>query len=177
MPTRASSYDNPAATLRRTTNGFITLAVFSARVIAFHPFRFGPDYSLSAQEVFTGLSTFFVTGQRSRKYLLSQFRIASGSGRPNRNPEKSEMFCGKILEEIRFLLPLHSQWETIRSCGNSSVGRAQPCQGWGREFESRFPLSESATYRNGVADFLFAYSDKTRLKQPFQGAASPLPLH
>ena len=24
--------------------------------------------------------------------------------------------------------------------GNSSVGRAQPCQGWGREFESRFPL-------------------------------------
>ena len=27
-----------------------------------------------------------------------------------------------------------------RFCGNSSVGRAQPCQGWGREFESRFPL-------------------------------------
>ena len=26
------------------------------------------------------------------------------------------------------------------TCGNSSVGRAQPCQGWGREFESRFPL-------------------------------------
>ena len=26
-------------------------------------------------------------------------------------------------------------------CGNSSVGRAQPCQGWGREFEPRFPLS------------------------------------
>src|SRR5690606_9277335 len=24
--------------------------------------------------------------------------------------------------------------------GNSSVGRAQPCQSWGREFESRFPL-------------------------------------
>ena len=28
-------------------------------------------------------------------------------------------------------------------CGNSSVGRAQPCQGWGREFESRFPLRAS----------------------------------
>ncbi len=27
-----------------------------------------------------------------------------------------------------------------RPSGNSSVGRAQPCQGWGREFESRFPL-------------------------------------
>ena len=26
--------------------------------------------------------------------------------------------------------------------GNSSVGRAQPCQGWGREFESRFPLQK-----------------------------------
>ena len=32
-------------------------------------------------------------------------------------------------------------------CGNSSVGRAQPCQGWGREFESRFPLRER---ENGV---------------------------
>jgi hypothetical protein len=31
---------------------------------------------------------------------------------------------------------------SIRStkCGNSSVGRARPCQGRGREFESRFPL-------------------------------------
>ena len=28
----------------------------------------------------------------------------------------------------------------LRRSGNSSVGRAQPCQGWGREFESRFPL-------------------------------------
>ena len=26
------------------------------------------------------------------------------------------------------------------TCGNSSVGRARPCQGRGREFESRFPL-------------------------------------
>src|SRR5213078_1067292 len=28
----------------------------------------------------------------------------------------------------------------VLGCGNSSVGRAQPCQGWGRGFESRFPL-------------------------------------
>ena len=27
------------------------------------------------------------------------------------------------------------------NCGNSSVGRAQPCQGWGRGSESRFPLN------------------------------------
>ena len=31
-------------------------------------------------------------------------------------------------------------YNTLLFCGNSSVGRAQPCQGWGREFESRFPL-------------------------------------
>ena len=30
-----------------------------------------------------------------------------------------------------------------KSGGNSSVGRAQPCQGWGREIESRFPLKEN----------------------------------
>ena len=28
----------------------------------------------------------------------------------------------------------------VFDCGNSSVGRASPCQGGGREFESRFPL-------------------------------------
>ncbi len=32
-------------------------------------------------------------------------------------------------------------------CGNSSVGRAQPCQGWGREFESRFPLQAKKPQR------------------------------
>ena len=44
-------------------------------------------------------------------------------------------------------------------CGNSSVGRAQPCQGWGREFESRFPLnitnfSFSTCSRGGMVDAL-----------------------
>src|SRR5690349_9327413 len=34
---------------------------------------------------------------------------------------------------------------SARSCGNSSVGRAQPCQGWGRGFESRFPLWNART--------------------------------
>jgi hypothetical protein len=29
------------------------------------------------------------------------------------------------------------------SGGNSSVGRAQPCQGWGRGFKSRFPLNKA----------------------------------
>ena len=30
----------------------------------------------------------------------------------------------------------------VLKCGNSSVGRARPCQGRGREFESRFPLKK-----------------------------------
>ena len=36
------------------------------------------------------------------------------------------------------------------SCGNSSVGRAQPCQGWGREFESRFPLSDESSLSDWI---------------------------
>ena len=35
-----------------------------------------------------------------------------------------------------------------RNRGNSSVGRAQPCQGWGREFESRFPLIASRIFHD-----------------------------
>jgi hypothetical protein len=35
---------------------------------------------------------------------------------------------------------------TEPNCGNSSVGRARPCQGRGREFESRFPLHSKITY-------------------------------
>src|SRR5659263_121135 len=31
-------------------------------------------------------------------------------------------------------------------CGNSSVGRARPCQGRGRESESRFPLRLKQTF-------------------------------
>ena len=33
-------------------------------------------------------------------------------------------------------------------CGNSSVGRARPCQGRGREFESRFPLHKEKLITN-----------------------------
>ena len=49
---------------------------------------------------------------------------------------------------LAFQKEAHALLETI--CGNSSVGRAQPCQGWGREFESRFPLNFSLPrWRNG----------------------------
>ena len=42
-------------------------------------------------------------------------------------------------------------------CGNSSVGRAQPCQGWGREFEPRFPLTSRKAVEeiSSIAFFLF----------------------
>ena len=32
----------------------------------------------------------------------------------------------------------------LKRSGNSSAGRARPCQGRGREFESRFPLQIQA---------------------------------
>ena len=40
-------------------------------------------------------------------------------------------------------------------CGNSSVGRAQPCQGWGREFESRFPLFVKSAGTKSSCRFAF----------------------
>ncbi len=55
------------------------------------------------------------------------------------------------IQEVRGSIPLTSMasgggLERLFVRGNSSVGRAQPCQGWGRGFESRFPLS---SYREG----------------------------
>ena len=56
----------------------------------------------------------------------------------------------KSLPVPKKALPLHPQsrempFEKIgfrrNTSGNSSVGRAQPCQGWGRGSESRFPLN------------------------------------
>ena len=46
------------------------------------------------------------------------------------------------VNRLRIQVLTHSfpclKWRFL--CGNSSVGRARPCQGRGREFESRFPL-------------------------------------
>ena len=54
-------------------------------------------------------------------------------------------------------------------CGNSSVGRAQPCQGWGREFESRFPLKIKSNSFGLL--FSFCMVTKIRPKRP----QTPLP--
>ena len=49
------------------------------------------------------------------------------------------------LKKIIFILEnsfIFANFFTKKSliCESSSVGRAQPCQGWGREFESRLSL-------------------------------------
>ena len=54
-----------------------------------------------------------------------------------------EKFLQKSLEVIKKCLPLQSQTKRMgHKRGSSSVGRAQPCQGWGREFEPRLPLQK-----------------------------------
>ena len=47
---------------------------------------------------------------------------------------QSKGWLGRYSQTSRFC------YDSQLRCGNSSVGRARPCQGRGREFESRFPL-------------------------------------
>ena len=55
----------------------------------------------------------------------------------------------------------------LKLCGNSSVGRAQPCQGWGREFEPRFPLHKP---QSNSGAFLFSDSvGKFPIHTPLNG--------
>ena len=53
-----------------------------------------------------------------------------------------------LLSQVRRAVGLH-----ITKCGNSSVGRARPCQGRGREFKSRFPLFNQTVVR--LSDFVY----------------------
>ena len=50
--------------------------------------------------------------------------------------EKSCTFAAQFASGI-----LEIEYRFVKRSGNSSVGRARPCQGRGREFESRFPLN------------------------------------
>ena len=59
----------------------------------------------------------------------------------------------KNLQVIKKYLPLQSQTKRTGTCRSSSVGRAQPCQGWGREFEPRLLLQKKQVSSN--ADFRF----------------------
>ena len=51
-------------------------------------------------------------------------------------------------------------------CGHGSVGRAQPCQGWGRGFEPRCPLQNSQPRLCGA--FSFIDLEIVRLEESFK---------
>lgn len=53
------------------------------------------------------------------------------------------------------------------SSGNSSVGRARPCQGRGRGFESRFPLNKKIQPREWLFCLLSLYFNIFPIGMPF----------
>ena len=59
---------------------------------------------------------------------------------------------------------------TNNKCGNSSVGRARPCQGRGREFEPRFPLQTNGVLAKrlctGLQIHVARFDSGTRLHNP-----------
>ena len=126
-------------------------------------------YNSSGLTVWTEFDVAFANPLISLSYSFCKSPDAYKSSSDNLCSAASYHFFKKImaftLEIWEKVVPLHSQnrnkgslaqlnrafdygskgyrFESYRShffCGNSSVGRAQPCQGWGREFESRFPL-------------------------------------
>jgi hypothetical protein len=52
------------------------------------------------------------------------------------------------------------------ACGRGSVGRASPCQGEGRGFESRRPLDSTTFARGGLGIGVYASFPCERLGQP-----------
>ena len=77
---------------------------------------------------------------KKKQYLCTRFREMRGEILKN-----AEVLC-KLSESM--LLQLNEAKALDFSGGkggNSSVGRARPCQGRGREFESRFPLKGKKT--------------------------------
>ena len=76
----------------------------------------------------------------SHPYVLSEPPL---SFRAERSEVEESKKIAKIFGDSDFCrifaVPFHEN-ESLKYCGNSSVGRARPCQGRGREFESRFPL-------------------------------------
>ena len=51
----------------------------------------------------------------------------------------------------------YSSQRTPVRCGRGSVGRASPCQGEGREFESPFPLQFCASFQVRVAHLIVRF--------------------
>ena len=65
---------------------------------------------------------------------MNRSLVRAQAGPPNRRLAQLEERLS-YMQDVTGSIPVSS---TI--CGSSSVGRALPCQGKGREFESRLPL-------------------------------------
>ena len=86
------------------------------------------------------------------------------------NSKKSSTFAPAFGWREHLILLLES-----KECGNSSVGRARPCQGRGREFESRFPLFFFACRQKGVPENINFWGER-RHKLPVYLAERYKPL-
>ena len=86
----------------------------------------------------------FAPRNKSGNSSVGRARPCQGRGREfeSRFPLQGGIL-GTARAEAKFTLIMPSREQECRllkAGGNSSVGRARPCQGRGREFESRFPL-------------------------------------
>ena len=65
--------------------------------------------------------------------------------------------------KMQDLAPLAWGFDSLHPhhCGRSSVGRAQPCQGWGREFELVARSIYKKPYKAGVAELADAQDLKS----------------
>ena len=65
------------------------------------------------------------------------------SGRLDRNVDPSSPLRSRDLwcrASMHYRRASHRATNSLEACGRGAVGSAQPCQGWGRGFESRRPL-------------------------------------
>ena len=112
-----------------------------------------------------------ICGSQACQNVTTPRRDITQRGRRRGISKKIAKKSANVLENKIFTISLHSQSDreqqfdaiatfndTTTKCGNSSVGRAQPCQGWGREFESRFPLTEGSLRRLPFSFCLLASS-------------------
>ena len=91
--------------------------------------------------------------QKDEKTMCGAKKDVENFGCMPKTTTFASLFGGRASTEAVSMKTL--RWKTG---GNSSVGRAQPCQGWGREFESRFPLKRLTSIlrspRGGMVDAL-----------------------
>ena len=94
----------------------------------------GGDEEHRAEGIFTGL------GKHLCELAHWLLRTIMGSGQNAGCEMDQKLVLRGHLEISHSVLTLQSLSIKGTKSGSSSVGRARPCQGRGREFESRFPL-------------------------------------